>query len=231
MVPTITRKALPQNYLKIYDEFYKEYANSTSLFRKLSRLAESWYHRQVAKWGNHPSKKILEIGCGALNHVPYEKNCEIYDVVEPKSFLIEKEINPYYSHIANYYEFLEDIEPGKLYSKIISIACLEHVTDLTNHVATVKKHLSPNGFFVVAIPAEGEFLWWIAWRLTTGLGFWLKHKLDYGIIMKYEHVNQAREILEILRSSFTIKRIRSFPLGVRHIRLYIAIECVNTLSL
>ena len=81
------------------------------------------------------------------------------------------------------------------YSKIISIACLEHVDELESHLVLIKSLLTDRGLFVVAIPAEGELLWWLAWRLTTGLSFWIKYKLDYGVIMKYEHINSAAQII------------------------------------
>jgi hypothetical protein len=35
-------------------------------------------------------------------------------------------------------------------------------------------------------------------KLFTRIEFKLKYKLDYGVIMKYEHVNTAEEIEEVL---------------------------------
>ena len=62
-------------------------------------------------------------------------------------------------------------------------------------LSEIKKRLVKNGNFIVAIPAEGEFLWWLGWRLTSGISFWLKYKLDYGVIMRFEHINKKRKNL------------------------------------
>ena len=75
--------------------------------------------------------------------------------------------------------------------------------------------------FIVEIPAEGEFLWWLGWRLTTGIGFWLRYRLDYGVIMRYEHVNTASKIIRTLRKYYKINSIKSFPFDIKNFRLYI----------
>ena len=72
-------------------------------------------------------------------------------------------------------------------------------------------------------------MWWLGWRLTTGIGFWLKYKLDYGVIMRYEHVNNAKKILQALRKYFVIHKLESFPLNIKHGRLYIHIVCKKIL--
>ena len=36
--------------------------------------------------------------------------------------------------------------------------------------------------------------------------FWLKYKLDYGVIMKYEHVNSFEKIYRSLSNYFLIKK-------------------------
>ena len=76
----------------------------------------------------------------------------------------------------------------------------------------ISHKLTPQGKFLVTIPAEGELLWWLVWRLTTGIAFWLKHKLDYGVIMKYEHVNTASKIIRSLNKYFKIILLNPFHL-------------------
>ncbi len=49
-----------------------------------------------------------------------------------------------------------------------------------------------------AEPNEGTFLWTLSWKLTTGIEYRLKYGLDYSILMKYEHVNTANQIEEVL---------------------------------
>ena len=169
---------------------------------------------------------VLEVGAGSLSHVNYEYLYTEYDVVEPKSFLLESAATANREKISNFYAALENIPSENKYAKIISIACLEHVNDLDAHLRLIKNLLADQGLFVVAIPAEGEFLWWLAWRLTTGFSFWLKYKLDYGVIMKYEHVNNASKIIALLNKNFAVKKKSSFPLAFKNCRLYITLTCM-----
>ena len=217
-------KKLPEKYEKIYQNFYKDYALSKTLIRKIISFFESWYHKEIAKMGNE-NETILEIGCGSLNHINYEKEFLSYEVVEPKDYLLEQAQRKKKLSVSKVYTSLEKIPYHKNYSKIISIAVLEHVNNLEEHILQITDLLKPNGIFAVAIPAEGELLWWLAWRLTSGISFWLKYRLDYGIIMGYEHINNAEHILEKLKKYFFIYKLKSFPLDIRNFRIYITLEC------
>ena len=57
--------------------------------------------------------------------------------------------------------------------------------------------LKPQGQLRVAIPSEGTILWKLGWKMTTGVEFKWKYGLDYGTLMRYEHVNNAQEIENI----------------------------------
>tara|TARA_B100000242_G_scaffold124592_1_gene87763 strand:+ start:32007 stop:32693 length:687 start_codon:yes stop_codon:yes gene_type:complete len=217
-------KELPEKYKKIYKDFYKDYALSRTFMRKIISFFESWYHKEISNMGNE-NETILEIGCGSLNHINYEKKFLSYEVVEPKEFLINQAERKKKIIISKTYTSLDCIPSNKNYSKIISIAVLEHVNNLEEHILKIIDLLHPNGIFAVAIPAEGEFLWWLAWRLTSGISFWLKYRLDYGIIMRYEHINNSTDILKKLRKYFFIYKLNSFPLNIKNFRIYITLEC------
>ena len=165
----------------------------------------------------------MEVGAGNLNHVKFEKDYEFYDVIEPKDYLIEASDPAIRKKIRNIYKNIEEIPENRVYDKIISIAVLEHIENLDSILEKISEKLDENGKFIVEIPAEGEFLWWLGWRLTTGLGFWLKYRLDYGIIMRFEHVNKAEEIIFYLKKYFKVINIESFPLNIKNWRLYIHI--------
>ncbi len=217
-------RELPKKYKKIYEEFYLNYSNANSFFRKLSLLVEKWYHVKACETFPN-AKTILEIGAGNLNHLKFENNFEIYDIVEPKEFLINSAKYNFKKLIRYKYSFINEVPEENLYEKILAIAVLEHIDDLDQFLIDVKKHLAFNGKLVVEIPAEGEFLWWLGWRLTTGIGFWLKYKLDYGVIIRHEHVNSACKIISSIKKYFLIQEISSFPFSFKNFRLYIHIVC------
>lgn len=215
-------RKLPEKYRKIYKKFCIDYSQANTFFRKLSLIVEKWYHLKAYK-AKVDAHSILEIGSGNLNHVKFEKNFKYYDVVEPKSYLIEASDPVIRKKIRNVYKDIKNIPEGLIYDKIISIAVLEHIENLESILEKIPEKLSDNGKFIVEIPAEGEFLWWLGWRLTTGIGFWLKYRLDYGVIMRYEHVNKAHEILISLNKYFNIVHLNSFPFNFKNWRLYIHI--------
>ena len=215
-------RKLPEKYREIYEEFYINYSQANTFFRKLSLFVEKWYHLKAYK-AKTDSNSILEIGAGNLNHVKFEKNFNIYDVIEPKDYLIKASDPILRGRIRNIYRDIENIPEGALYDKIISIAVLEHIENLESTLEKISDKLSDNGKFIVEIPAEGEFLWWLGWRFTTGIGFWLKYKLDYGVIMRFEHVNTAQKILISLKKYFNVVNLKSFPFNFKNWRLYIHI--------
>jgi hypothetical protein len=60
--------------------------------------------------------------------------------------------------------------------------------------------------------------------MTTGLEFRLKHGLDYGLLMKHEHVNKAKEIEAVIRYFF--KRVESRVFGLsKYLSLYQFYAC------
>ncbi len=216
-------RKLPDKYLKIYKEFYLDYSHKNNIFRKLAFFFEERFHLLTYK--NYPNpQSILELGAGNLNHVKYEKNFKYYDVIEPKEFLINASDSFERDKVTNIYSDIGELPENKIYEKIISIGVLEHIEELDYVLEKISYKLTPQGKFLVTIPAEGELLWWLGWRLTTGIGFWLKHKLDYGVIMRYEHVNTASKIIRSLNKYFKIDFIKSFPLNIRNFRLLIYIS-------
>jgi len=74
---------------------------------------------------------------------------------------------------------------------------LEHILDLPTLVAYSSLLLDSKGVFSASIPSQGRFLWTLGYKLSTGLEFWMKYKLDYDVIMRHEHVNTQHEIIEV----------------------------------
>ena len=81
-----------------------------------------------------------------------------------------------------------------------------------------------DGAFRAAVPSEGTILWTLGWKLTTGLEFRWRHGLDYGLLMRHEHVNSAREIEDVLRFFFSRIRVKVCGLA-RSLSLYQFFEC------
>ncbi len=66
-------------------------------------------------------------------------------------------------------------------------------------------------------------MWTLGWSLTTGLEFRLRHGLDYGVLMRHEHVNRAEEIEDLMRALFRNVASKTFGVG-KHLSLYQYLE-------
>jgi|SaaInlStandDraft_2_1057019.scaffolds.fasta_scaffold89746_1 SAM-dependent methyltransferase len=214
-----TRPFLDPKIKQIYDSQYLENREGKSPMSNIAQKLESWMHIQTSK-AILKKSRLLEIGAGTLNHLNYQQNYALYDVVEPYKRLIESSgkkemINKIYEDI---------FEVTNEYDCIFSIATLEHLTDLPRVVSKAATLLSKDGTFLAAIPSEGGFLWGTSWRVSTGVEFYIKHRLNYGNLMRYEHLNNYSEIESFLRLIF--KKVDKKYLGIGgHLSLYQFFEC------
>ena len=205
------RPKLSEEIQKIYNSHYKSNRNGDTSASSVAQKMERWMHHKVSSDVNFShNKKTLEIGAGTLNQLQYETSTH-YDIIEPFTDLYVD--SPHLKKIKNIYTDIDDIELSNTYDRITSIATLEHILDLPKVVAKTCLLLSPSGILRTSIPNEGTFLWNLGWKLTTGLEFRLKHGLNYGNLMKHEHVNTAKEIDEILSYFYQENTCSTFGIG------------------
>lgn len=220
------RAPLPEGTAPVYEAYYRQNRLGTSTSGSISRAMESWLHRRVAGdiASDHVPRSTLEIGAGTLNQLPYEAEVGSYDIVEPVVDLYEG--SPLRHRIRHAYPDIREVPSDARYDRITSVATLEHVCNLPEVLATAALLLAPGGTFRAAIPSEGTLLWRLGWRLTTGLEFRLRYGLDYGLLMKHEHVNTAREIEELLRHFFRRVEMRFFG-AARQLSFYQFLVCTE----
>ena len=164
------------------------------------------------------------MGAGTLNQLKYEPSVFTYDIVEPFKDLYKD--SPLIKRIRNVYSDISYVPSYYRYDRITSIATLEHVCNMPELVALCGLLLAQTGVFRASIPSEGTFLWTLGWKLTTGLEFKLKHGLDYGLLLKHEHVNTAKEIEEVLEYFFKNVKCEVFGLN-KAVSFYRFYECSN----
>ena len=202
------RPPLSPAHERIFAKEYRLNREGSAVVEGLAKRLEGWMHRRVAA-ARLPGD-TLELGAGTLNHLRYESAIRDYDIVEPFRDLFvnsneQKKVRKIYSS--------QDQISGELkYGRIISVAVLEHMTDLPKELAISGLLLTENGVFQAGIPCEGGLLWWLGWRCTTGLTYWLRNHLDYGMVMRHEHVNRADEIIALCRYFFKDVKVSRFPL-------------------
>lgn len=188
----------------IYKHHYKSNREGDTIASGLAQKMEEWLHKKVSAdvKGLH-DKKTLEIGAGTLNQLKYEESKQ-YDIIEPfKELYID---SPDLQKVRNVYNDIDEIDLSEKYDRITSIATFEHILDLPKVVAKSCLLMQTNGTLRTSIPNEGTFLWTLGWKLTTGIEFKLKYGLDYGNMMRYEHVNTADEIEKVLNYFYSTNK-------------------------
>jgi hypothetical protein len=213
------RPPLSPAHEKIYAEQYKINREGATAVDSAAQKLEQWMHRKVAMAQGGP---ILELGAGTLNHLKFEIATEPYDIVEPFSSLYDGK--PEAARIRAKYNSVQEVPENNRYHRIFSIAVLEHLTNLPADVARSAILLEDGGVFQAGIPSEGGFLWWLGWRLSTGLGFYLRTGLDYGVVMRHEHVNNAQEIIAVVTHFFENVTVARFPTPISQLSFYSYIE-------
>jgi len=219
------RPPLPPEIAEIYAAHYRCNRLGGSPATSVSRRLEEWMHRRVAAdVVAHPGRPAatLEIGAGTLNQLPFEPEAGPYDVVEPFTELYAG--SPLLPRVRRVYADVAEVPADARYDRITSVATFEHILNLPEVAARAALLLAPGGSLRAGIPSEGTVLWTLGWRLTTGVEFRLKHGLDYGELMRHEHVNTAREIRGVLEHFFA--DVRRARLGVADaLSLYQFLAC------
>ncbi len=217
------RPTLPGVYASLYEDEYRRNRKGLTFLSRLVAGLESWMHRKVSS-ASKSGDRLLEIGGGTLNHVSYELDC-IYDVVEPFEALYRDSAS--LNRINRMYSSLKDIPADSRYDRILSIAVLEHVDDLPFCFAKMGVLLGKNGMGQHAIPSEGAFLWGLGWRCTTAISYYLRNGLPYGPLMRWEHINSAKEIELLARYFYSDIHVRRFPASLFHFSFYSYLELRN----
>lgn len=212
---------LPPEYQAIYDQHYLSNRNGQYATTSLSQRLEGWMHKKIAQDISEKSdSETLEIGAGTLNQLAYEKGHFAYDIVEPYTLLFED--SPELTRIRTVFKDISDIQ-GTAYDRITTIATFEHIMDLPLVVAHSTLLLKVGGHLRVAIPNEGTFLWWLGTRIT-GFEFKRKYGLDYDTLMRFEHVNTADDIENVLKCFFDTVDCSVFGLS-RAFAFYRFLDC------
>jgi Methyltransferase domain len=215
-----SRPPLPPAYEQIYRREYLLNRKGGTRATRLAARAEAWMHTTIAS--RSLPGTVLEIGAGTLNHLPFEPNAARYDVVEPFDAFYRD--SPSLARIGTLFRQIEHVPERNRYDRIVSVAVLEHLQDLPFVVARSSLLLAENGVAQHAIPSEGGALWGLGWRLTTGLAYRIRNGLSYAVAMRHEHINDASEIIEVLRWFYPSVIVRRFPLPFHHASLYTYIE-------
>ena len=216
------RPNLPDEYKEIFHKHYLDNRSSRGFVGKVAHKLESWMHNRACRDLKNICKpySTLEVGAGTLNHLAYEEQGQVYDVVEPYRELYLD--SPEKDRVRHFFDDISDVRGA--YDRIISIAVFEHLIDLPGVISRCGVLLKAGGTLRVGIPAQGSPLWKMAYTFSTGAVFYMRYRLSYERLMQHEHVNNWQEIRLLLNYFF--EDVKSSQMGLTpSLSLYHFYEC------
>ncbi len=115
---------------------------------------------------------------------------------------------------------------GESFGRVIAIYLLEHLRKLGKTMREVNRVLSPDGDFLVAVPAEGGWFYNVGRQLTTKRHMEKKFDIDYDAVVKASHVNRYPRIVEALDEYFSVEKVAYLPfhfLPTHHLNAFVCI--------
>lgn len=179
-------------------------------------IIEKFNHESVASLPFKHGGKTLEIGAGLGEHSKFEnlkdqdyfqleyreELCRILRQKFPQDRVFHGDIE------------LSQPWPDQFFDRIVAIHVLEHLKNLPAAIFEIRRLLAKDGFFDVVLPCEGKLSYLIARKISAERVFKKNFGMDYGPIIKNEHVNNYDEILLLLKKYFRVVSTDYFPLKV-----------------
>jgi len=213
------RAAVSEEQKAIMEDWINEFLTSvkTAHFGWVSRFDHTFPVRSAS-----PNLRTLEIGAGTGTHIQFEPDGE-YVALEGSDQLAAQ-ITPR-DRLSVVVADCEKRLPwdDDYFDRVLAIHVLEHLYNLPAALREVSRVLRPGGTFCVVIPCEGGRLYSLGRRLTTKRMFEKRYKVPYEWMIRQEHCNTAREILDELNRRFRLRSRRFFPFRVHAVDLNLVI--------
>jgi SAM-dependent methyltransferase len=170
-------------------------------------------HRLIDRWARqYTDMLVLEIGCGHGHHLRYgDNNYKCYVGLDKENKFLQtlRERFPG-TWLVNGDAYLLPFRNHSI-DCVLSVYCLEHLRRLPDCLREVCRVLKPGGEFLVGLPAEGGVLYGLGRRLTSKPYMERKYGIDYDAIVRWEHWNTFRSVIEMVKEQFEIKGRRFLP--------------------
>lgn len=179
-------------------------------------------------------KKVLELGPGDINHMPYWRGFpSLYTIIDIRQSSIDLAIAKLKSHNINYESRLLPIEGreeaifgNEDFDIIILIATLEHLYPLRGYLERMIKALKKRGKIVGSIPCEGGLAWGMGRFLTSRRWVRKNTRINFDKIICWEHPNFADDIITALDSMMMRRYLSHWPMSLPSIDFNLVIKFV-----
>jgi SAM-dependent methyltransferase len=222
------RPALSEEQQRVFSDWYQYWLSKEGMQGRYS-FVDRFGHKYAARTFEMGCK-TLDIGAGNGAHLAYEDlDAQEYTALEQSPELIGDlrrrypRARPVLGDCQRKMEFADNY-----FDRVLAIHVLEHLDNLPATLGEVHRTLHPGGRFSVVIPCEGGMLYNIGRKFSSESMFVKRYHQSYDWLIKYDHINNAREVMRELKSLFRIRRSQYFPFAIPFIdlQLVIGLTCI-----
>lgn len=189
-------------------------------------------HKKIIQWKKEVmGENFLEIGIG--------QGGQFQDADLQESGYIGSDIS--FHNLTEYkqkYPFLDLVNAdaaslpfaSSSFDNLISIYSLEHIRNLDQCLEEINRIIVRNGTLLIALPAEGGFLYKLGRELTTKRYMEKNFDIDYDAVIRESHVNDYPTIIKKLKKRFELIKIKYLPFSFFpsfHLNAFICIRVRN----
>lgn len=218
-----SRPELTQEQQRIFADWYQHWLSQEGMQGKYHAV-DDFGHEYAARTFT-PGCKTLDIGAGNGAHLRYENlEAQEYVALEYSEKLIENIQKTYPKARAVIGDCQKRTDfADNYFDRVLAIHVLEHLDNLPATLEEVRRVLRPDGKFSVVIPCEGGLMYSIGRKFSSERMFVKRYKQSYDWLIKYDHINTAREVLNELKKYFKVENDQYFPLRFPAIDLELVI--------
>jgi SAM-dependent methyltransferase len=177
-----------------------------------------------------PGCRTLDVGAGNGAHLKYERLDEQAYVALEMSELLARQMQESFPGVSVVVgDCQEKIQfQDNYFDRVLAIHILEHLDNLPRTLDEIRRVLRRDGKFSVVIPCEGGRLYQLGRRFSSQRMFEKRYHQSYDWLIKYDHVNTARDVLYELDKRFKVEATSYFPflIPVADLELVIGLTCV-----
>jgi SAM-dependent methyltransferase len=104
--------------------------------------------------------------------------------------------------------------PSAHFDRVIAAHVFEHIPDLPRALREIRRLLKPTGFLDVVLPCEGGLGYRLGRRFSSAKVFRAKFGSGFEEIIKSEHINTIFEIVDLLKTRFSVVETRLYPFNL-----------------
>jgi SAM-dependent methyltransferase len=201
--------------------------------RRLAKWSMSWGHKQVIRFlGKDVQGTSIDLGVGCGDHYDYVGNAGSligvdYDVEAMREIRKKGIAAPLYRADLTRLPF-----PDQYFDTIRSTYAFEHIYYLVVSLEEIYRTMKDDGILAVSFPIVGGFFMDLMSKIGPQKDFKRLYGLNWDKVLKVEHCNSSRYILEAVRRLFIIEYIAWSPSGIpsHDLNMFISLKAHKNLE-